>query len=341
MKYNNRFSNKKGFSLIELSIVILIIGVIIAGITQSSRLVELYRLSAGRTQTQSSPVNAIDGLVVWYDATSEESFEDKETDDHDSLSSTEQGLFKGRISVWYDISSSTGERNNASQDNVDKSFRPKYKADCINRLPCVDFDGTKEFLSFDGSKLASVSGENYTIFLVEKPNNITASASETIIGSSATGSETLTIGYSNGAGSPVLKTVQWGHASGQNGDIASSASGVDYHDRNPVLHVFVNESKGTAASLFNTTSVDGNFYYYANGDRIASVIAGGVSGNAGPFANYNDATIGKGYKGSTEAFYEGGIGEIIIFNKALKSQERDAIESYLIKKWYIKPDRSN
>ena len=84
MKYNNRLSSKKGFSLIELSIVILIIGIIIAGITQSSRLVELYRLSAARTQTQSSPVNAIDGLVVWYDSTSEESFDDKETDDYET-----------------------------------------------------------------------------------------------------------------------------------------------------------------------------------------------------------------------------------------------------------------
>ncbi len=45
---------KTAFSLIELSIVILIVGIIIAGITQSSRLVELYRISSAKTQTQSS-----------------------------------------------------------------------------------------------------------------------------------------------------------------------------------------------------------------------------------------------------------------------------------------------
>ena len=77
MRFHNT-SNKKAFSLIELSIVVLIIGIIIAGITKSSQVLDLYKLSSARTQTQSSPVNSIKNLLVWYEATSENSFIEKE-----------------------------------------------------------------------------------------------------------------------------------------------------------------------------------------------------------------------------------------------------------------------
>ncbi|MFM7621060.1 MAG: prepilin-type N-terminal cleavage/methylation domain-containing protein, partial [Alphaproteobacteria bacterium] len=46
----------KAFSLIELSIVILIIGILVAGVTQSSRLVNQFRLTSARNITLSSPL---------------------------------------------------------------------------------------------------------------------------------------------------------------------------------------------------------------------------------------------------------------------------------------------
>lgn len=48
----NKFN--KAFSLIELSIVILIIGILVAGVTSSSRLINQMRLTSARTLTQSS-----------------------------------------------------------------------------------------------------------------------------------------------------------------------------------------------------------------------------------------------------------------------------------------------
>jgi prepilin-type N-terminal cleavage/methylation domain-containing protein len=41
----------KAFSLIELSIVILIIGIVVAGVTQSSRLVRQMRLASVKSMT--------------------------------------------------------------------------------------------------------------------------------------------------------------------------------------------------------------------------------------------------------------------------------------------------
>lgn len=43
--------NKKAFSLIELSIVILIIGIIVAGVTQGLRLINAFRLSSAKSLT--------------------------------------------------------------------------------------------------------------------------------------------------------------------------------------------------------------------------------------------------------------------------------------------------
>ena len=57
-----------------LSIVIVIIGIVIAGVTSGSVLVAKYKLSTARTLTQSSPVNSISGLYLWFDATSENVF---------------------------------------------------------------------------------------------------------------------------------------------------------------------------------------------------------------------------------------------------------------------------
>ena len=59
------------FSLIELSIVILIIGILIAGVTQGSRLVRESRVKTAQTLTQSSDVSSIKDLVLWLDATKE------------------------------------------------------------------------------------------------------------------------------------------------------------------------------------------------------------------------------------------------------------------------------
>ncbi len=62
---------KKAFSLIELSVVVLIIGILIAGITQSSRLVRAMKLNTARSLTRSSDVASIRNLTAWFDATAE------------------------------------------------------------------------------------------------------------------------------------------------------------------------------------------------------------------------------------------------------------------------------
>ena len=62
------------FSLIELSIVILVIGLLIAGAIQGSNMISKAALSSARTLTESSPVNSIRSLFIWFDSTSKANF---------------------------------------------------------------------------------------------------------------------------------------------------------------------------------------------------------------------------------------------------------------------------
>jgi len=75
-------NKSRAFSLIELSIVILIIGIIIAGVTQGSRLVREFKLKTAQTLTRSSPVSSIKGLSAWFETSLENSFLESEMDEN-------------------------------------------------------------------------------------------------------------------------------------------------------------------------------------------------------------------------------------------------------------------
>ena len=110
-------SNLKAFSLIELSVVILIIGVLVLGVTQGSRMMREAKLTSARSLTTSSPVASIEGLAMWLEATSEKSFKSSEAV-NTAIGST------GTITDWYDINPQTTSPNNANQATSDK--KPRY-----------------------------------------------------------------------------------------------------------------------------------------------------------------------------------------------------------------------
>ena len=67
--------HKKAFSLVELSMVILVIGILIAGISQGIDLYQDMRLATARSLTQNSRVGRIDNLELWLETTTEKSFD--------------------------------------------------------------------------------------------------------------------------------------------------------------------------------------------------------------------------------------------------------------------------
>lgn len=113
------------FSLIELSIVILIIGILVAGVTQSSRLVRQFRLQTARNLTLNAPISSIPNLAFWIESTQEGSFLENEAQD---------GV---AVTKWIDINRTSIDRATTSVLGT----APVYRQSAINGLPAIQFSG--------------------------------------------------------------------------------------------------------------------------------------------------------------------------------------------------------
>jgi prepilin-type N-terminal cleavage/methylation domain-containing protein len=142
----------KAFSLIEISVVILIIGILIAGISTGVDLFYDSRLATAQSLTKSAPVRRIDGLFAWIEATSPESFTTTPKDG-DSI-----GLIK-------DLGFKMDKVNFVQTGN--DNLKPIYKPRNLNDLPALYFDGSNDFLVSEKSYTSSIfSNSQVTIFAV-------------------------------------------------------------------------------------------------------------------------------------------------------------------------------
>lgn len=66
----------KAFSLLEVSAVILIIGILIAGVVTANSLIDKSRLASAKTLTTSSPVNGVKDLALWLETSVDSSFDE-------------------------------------------------------------------------------------------------------------------------------------------------------------------------------------------------------------------------------------------------------------------------
>ncbi len=299
--------NKKAFSLIELSIVLLIIGIIIAGVTQSSRLIVQFKVSTGKNLTQSGPVASIKGLSAWYETTLETSFTEAESEDSTLVSTP--------VTTWYDNNPASSIKHNATGSST---TRPLHYANCMSALPCLRFDGTDDILEFDGTFLVGV---DYTIFVVEQRRLATALY---FLGNNAatTANTGLTFGYSD------TSTVTFGHGDNSNlYTVGTSPEIAAYSAPSPTLHTFVNSTIAQGAATFT---------HYLNGSATASTKTDVGTPALSTLTAFGNAAIGTGYDGSAQAYFTGDIGEIIMYTRALKAEERVSVEDYLLKKWSIR-----
>lgn len=149
--------SSKAFSLIELSIVVLIIGILIAGVTQGSRMVAQSRLKVAQNQTQTSPANSIPGLYLWLEPTM-----------GGNIISANNGAApenNDSISGWND----SGTQNLAKMiiNQTNSANQPKYVSNGINGLPSIQFDGSNYYLNGTNGIVFS----DITIFIVTQLNS--------------------------------------------------------------------------------------------------------------------------------------------------------------------------
>jgi len=294
-------NRKKAFSLIELSIVILIIGIIIAGITQGSRLIDAHRLSSAQNFTESSPVASISDLALWLEASSQKSFNEDQTSDGSS------------VSPWKNINpQQIGLNSEASQS--DSAKRPTYAAKAINNLPALSFDGTSQFLDIPYD--ASLNSNAFSIFAVVKPISVDA-VYRPILSSRSDGSSVkgyvfyiVPAGSSGGYyrlwvgnGTAWKGQTSWYPFTANNSELIS----ITYAD--PDYTMYFPKSGTSYTDSFTITTQSTQIF------RIGAAL------------NISET--------SPTMFFKGYIGELIIFSRKLKSEERISVEDYLKKKWGI------
>jgi prepilin-type N-terminal cleavage/methylation domain-containing protein len=155
-KNSNKKTKKFAFSLIELSIVLLVIGILMVGVSQGYNIVRSAQISNARSITAKSPIQQIQGLLAWYETSWKESLIQSELKDGNN------------ISTWKDISPSSILNGN-NQLTTTPSANITYTQSSINKIPAIKFTGSSKLSLAHFSQGASSQA---TVFLVVKLNYI-------------------------------------------------------------------------------------------------------------------------------------------------------------------------
>jgi len=145
-------NKKTAFSIVELSIILVILGILISGISTGVDLYQEYKNTLARSITKNSPINRIDDIALWIDANAIESYKTYPKD-------------KTKINSLKDIKNYENKFNFIQNTT---SNQPIYYNSLINGVSGLQFDGIDDFLISENnilSKNLSQFGE-ITIFMV-------------------------------------------------------------------------------------------------------------------------------------------------------------------------------
>ena len=288
--------NKSAFTMIELSIVILVISVMVVGVVTGKSLIAKSRLANAKSLTRQSVINDMgDDLIAWYETSLEGSFIPSETKNDGSY-----------ITLWKDSNKNAVNKNDAfAVTPLNISNQPSlYQNVFYNSIPGLRFTNG-QYLNFDGKKFAKNS---YTVFVVEQRRS-GKSENYFIAGGNYEGNGNLHLGYRNNF------SITQAHFS-NDFNVLNIFPAYSASSSTPRIHTFLfNNSIGKQYTL------NGRFAYTNSPAQLA------------PLNSFNSAKIG--YYTSPLGYYVGDLAEIIMFKRSLKTEEVEAIESYLGSKYGI------
>ena len=288
--------NKLAFSLVELAVVVLIIGLITAGIMKGTSLIRSSRLSAARSLTVQSHINEIAGLAAWYETSMVESLR------------ADQAIDTSQISEWRDISpGSIAQQKNTLTRTASSTVT--YKAEGINKIPSIQFS-TIGSLSL--SALYQGPLGRSTIFAVIRPT-IAPSSGGTVMTILDSSSASLNSSYFGIIDTKVMVNLGASQGTAALSNVPSFAANSDY-----ILAVYYDNSNAKA---------------FVN-DAVS--MAGGLIIAPPGTNPINGLTIANSCSSPSSTQFTGLISEVIIYDRLLSSDERKSVMSYLSKKYKIR-----
>jgi prepilin-type N-terminal cleavage/methylation domain-containing protein len=291
---------KNAFSLIELSIVVLIIGILIAGVTQGSRLVRQSKINVAQSLTSSSPVASIPDLTLWLEPTLDNSIT--------SATNGQNPENGDLISSWNDNNLQSLSKINLTQ--ATSINRPTYTINGINGLPSLSFSGNQNLINSNPAGPITINSNKYTIIVVVK----------TIAASNQTFQQIFEQGPNINPPAGTAVAISFEPVSNKGLGLATY-----YNDYFPNTYtqnkiwLFTAVASGTNAVTTYTNS----------NNAVSSNLA---ATNFGP--SVQNLMIGNRIDTMDQAF-QGLISEIIVYDRALKKSEVVEINNYLSKKYAI------
>jgi prepilin-type N-terminal cleavage/methylation domain-containing protein len=305
----NSTNPNKAFSLVEISTVILIIGILIAGISNGLDLYQDYRLTSARQLTNNSIVGRINGLTLWFETTSEKSFEKIKPTNNEP------------IAKWKNLNLQISNPIHVFQG--DSQFQPQYLDNAINNLPALNFNDGIKYLISDPINYSEISDlENMTLFFVARSMGTNSGNNP---------SNYFAFAESNSGGTEVFRNqiylyhqniilFQYGGLCGQvsfsSNTCKATASSPDLkHPGNNFIITAV-KSQNVGKIYINTV------LYTANSSHSDKY----------PQTNVKFPIYIGGNKTRSALNY---TGELIMFNRTLTDKEIEGVHNYLRNKWKI------
>lgn len=204
------------------------------------------------------------------------------------------------VSTWIDQS---GNGNDAVQSITNR--QPIFTTNLLNGHPAIVFDGISDF--FEATGIGAIANNPYTIFLIVSPEIRATPTYDNIIG--------------------------WYDATFNNASLIM-ASG------NPTpgsliqfdadLAFLIDDSIADEVNVISITLDSANTSCWKNGvaeNTVADLFT----------ATATQSLIGADYDppGNIDNFFQGKMGEILVYNRVLTAVERQIVESYLATKWDV------
>lgn len=316
-KFNNKFliNKKSAFSLVEISIVVLILGLLIAGISKASDMILDSQLKADRALTNGAKVGRISSLILWLETTKLESLKDSERFDSND------------VTEWKDITPPAIPK--VIFKDKGSTSTTTYKESGFNNVPAIKFGAATDLLySYDpkASESSSTASSNANIYTSQsKLSFLNDEITAFVVALPSNGFQIFSFCPITIGASPGFAITEGCDAATYKLIRASFASTNIKFDYSNVTHTVT--STATVPVVLSLVKNSTNLYVKINGGASSSPTAPSAVNLA--LASYNGSFRVGG--GATGEMYE-----LIIFNSALSDSDRQKVEAYLGTKYKIK-----